>query len=125
MILALHHAQITIPPEAEAEARSFYCDFLGLQEIEKPDSLKQRGGFWLQIGQLSLHVGLEANVERQRSKAHLAYLVSDLEQWRIKLAEKGITAEDGISIPGFIRFEFRDPFGNRIELIQSLGSPTR
>ena len=46
-ILRLHHAQITIPQDAEEQARQFYCDLLGLPEIEKPDALKGRGGFWL------------------------------------------------------------------------------
>ena len=45
MILGLHHAQITIPNGAEKEAKQFYCNVLGLEEIEKPKSLKGRGGF--------------------------------------------------------------------------------
>jgi hypothetical protein len=45
MILRVHHAQVGIPRGSEEEARRFYCDFLCLQEIEKPDSLKGRGGF--------------------------------------------------------------------------------
>ncbi len=38
MILKVHHAQITIPKNAENEARVFYCDFLGLREVPKPKS---------------------------------------------------------------------------------------
>jgi catechol 2,3-dioxygenase-like lactoylglutathione lyase family enzyme len=91
---------------------------LGLTEINKPDSLKTRGGFWLQIGALSVHVGTEEGVERHKSKAHLAYAVTDLEAWRAKLESRGIVLQNGIPIPGFVRFEFRDPFGNRIEMIQ-------
>ncbi len=119
MILSLHHAQITIPPRAEAQAREFYCDFLGLPEIEKPDSLKPRGGFWLQVGSQSVHVGVEAGVDRTKTKAHLAYAVSDLELWHTRLVQRNIKAESGIPIPGFDRFEFRDPFGNRVEFIQA------
>jgi catechol 2,3-dioxygenase-like lactoylglutathione lyase family enzyme len=120
MIHALHHAQITIPPDAEAYAREFYCGFLGLPEIEKPDSLKARGGFWLQVGELSVHVSIEADFDRTQTKAHLAYEVADLELWRTRLAQRNIKAEDGIPIPGFVRFEFRDPFGNRVEFIQPI-----
>ena len=40
MILSVHHAQITIPKGAEAEAREFYCEFLGLKEVPKPESLQ-------------------------------------------------------------------------------------
>ena len=50
MILGLHHAQITIPKGAEEEGKNFYCNVLGLEEIEKPVSLRGRGGFWLQVG---------------------------------------------------------------------------
>jgi catechol 2,3-dioxygenase-like lactoylglutathione lyase family enzyme len=100
------------------EARQFYCEFLGLTEINKPDSLKMRGGFWLQVGALSVHVGTEEDVERHKSIAHLAYAVTDLEAWRAKLESRGIVLQNGIPIPGFVRFEFRDPFGNRVEMIQ-------
>lgn len=44
MILGLHHAQITIPKGAEEEGKKFYCNVLGLEEIEKPVSLQGRGG---------------------------------------------------------------------------------
>src|SRR6202008_51141 len=49
-IKGIHHVQITIPAGAEAQARHFYCDQLGLQEIEKPDSLRSINGFWIQVG---------------------------------------------------------------------------
>ena len=82
-----HHAQITIPPDAEAEARAFYCGLLGLPEIEKPDSLKQRGGFWLELGDVQIHVGTEDGVTRPATKAHLAYEVDDVRAWRARLRE--------------------------------------
>ena len=59
MILGLHHAQITIPKGSEDEARAFYCSFLNLPELEKPDALKSRCGFWLQVGDRQVHVGTE------------------------------------------------------------------
>lgn len=117
-IVGFHHAQITIPKGAEAQARAFYCDLLGLQEIEKPDSLKGRGGFWVQVGSQQLHIGTEDGIDRNATKAHLAYQVDDLEGWQQKLMAQGIQIGDSIPIPGFNRFEFRDPFGNRVEFIQ-------
>ncbi len=120
MILDLHHAQITVPKGAEEDARRFYCGVMGLPEVEKPASLAGRGGFWLQVGDRQVHVGTEEGVERQATKAHLAYLVDDLEAWRTRLAGEGIEALEGVPIPGYARFEFRDPFGNRVELIQAL-----
>ncbi len=119
----LHHAQITIPKSAEAEARVFYCDLLGLTEIEKPDSLKARGGFWAQLGEAQVHVSLEEGVDRQATKAHVAYEVTDVAHWREKLQTHGIAIGDSVPIPGYERFEFRDPFGNRVEFIQCLPHP--
>lgn len=118
MILALHHVQITIPKGAEDAARAFYCGVLGLPEVSKPDQLAGRGGFWLEAGDRQVHVGTEDNAERARSKSHVAYLVSDLDGWRTKLTERNVEIVDGIQIPGLRRFEFRDPFGNRIELLE-------
>lgn len=117
-ILGLHHAQITIPRGAEAAGRAFYCGVLGLQEIEKPSSLAGRGGFWLRVGDLDVHVGTEDNVDRPATKAHLAYLVSDATVWYARLCRHGVEVLDAVPIPGFDRFEFRDPFGNRVEIIQ-------
>ena len=117
-IQRLHHAQITIPRDAEVEARRFYCDVLGLVEIPKPDSLLKRGGFWVQLGDQQLHIGIEDGVDRWTSKAHLAYQVEDVEAWRHKLITAGCELLDSIPIEGYDRFESRDPFGNRIEFIQ-------
>ena len=119
-IEGLHHAQITIPMGAEEEGRRFYCGIMGLVEIEKPEALQQRGGFWLQVGNRQVHVGTEDGVERKASKAHLAYQVDDLTAWQSYLEQHGITVLEFAAIPGFARFEARDPFGNRFECIQPL-----
>lgn len=118
LIIGLHHAQITIPKGTEEHGRAFYCGLLGLPEIAKPASLEGRGGFWLQAGDRQVHVGAENGSERKATKAHLAYTVDDVGTWRTFLEEHGITILDGVPIPGYERFEFRDPFGNRIEFIQ-------
>ena len=117
-IIGLHHAQITIPTGAEAEGRAFYCDLLQLKEIPKPKSLRDRGGFWLRVGEHEVHVGTQDGVERQTIKAHLALEVNDLMHWRTVLNDHGLKILESVAIPGFDRFEFRDPFGNRLEIIQ-------
>jgi catechol 2,3-dioxygenase-like lactoylglutathione lyase family enzyme len=89
-----------------------------MKEIPKPESLADRGGFWLELDGTQVHFGTEDGVDRSRSKAHVAYLVDDLGQWRRKLGDVGCSVIDGIQIPGFERFEFRDPFGNRIEFLE-------
>jgi len=63
-------------------------------------------------------MGAEDGVERNKTKAHVAYLVEDLDHWRSTLSAAGIEAIDGIPIPGYHRFEFRDPFGNRVEFLE-------
>lgn len=120
MILELHHAHITIPRGAEEEGKRFYCDVLGLKEMEKPDSLKGRGGFWLRVGSKEVHVGTEDGIDRQATKAHLAYLVNDTSYWKGVLKQQDIDVVESVPIPGFDRFECRDPFGNRVEMIQEL-----
>jgi catechol 2,3-dioxygenase-like lactoylglutathione lyase family enzyme len=120
MITSLHHAQITIPRGAEDAGRAFYCGIMGLAEIPKPVSLGQRGGFWLAVGGQSVHVGIEDGVDRTRTKAHLAYAVTDLDHWRRVMIGCGIEILESVPIPGYARFEFRDPFGNRVEMIQPL-----
>ncbi|WP_068773727.1 VOC family protein [Paenibacillus sp. FJAT-26967] len=118
MIIGLHHAQITIPPNQEEQAKQFYCGVLGLEEIAKPAALAGRGGFWVTAGDRQIHIGTENGVDRMRTKAHLAYQVEDIAEAECKLAEAGIEVLDAVPIPGYERFEFRDPFGNRVELIQ-------
>jgi len=118
-ILGVHHAQIGIPKGAEDRARAFYCGLLGLHEIPKPASLAGRGGFWLALGALQVHVSIDDGADRKASRAHLGYEVDDLEALRMQLASAGVKVEDRLPpIPGMVRFELRDPFGNRMEFLQ-------
>jgi catechol 2,3-dioxygenase-like lactoylglutathione lyase family enzyme len=117
-VVGVHHAQITVPKGKEAEAREFYCGVMGLSEIEKPASLEGRGGLWLGVGDRQLHIGVEDGVDRGATKAHIAYEVDDVGAWRKMLAGRGVKILDSVAIPGYERFEFRDPFGNRVEMIK-------
>jgi catechol 2,3-dioxygenase-like lactoylglutathione lyase family enzyme len=120
MLAAVNHVQITVPEGSEEEAREFYCDVLGLREMEKPEALKSNGGFWLQSGNIQIHVGTESGVDRSKTKAHVAYEVNSIDSWRKKLEQQNIAILEGRAIPGFKRFEFRDPFGNRVELMEKV-----
>jgi catechol 2,3-dioxygenase-like lactoylglutathione lyase family enzyme len=122
MILGIHHAQLTIPVGAEDAARRFFCGELGLREVPKPSVLARRGGFWLEVGAAQLHVGVEDGVDRRRTKAHVALEVDDLAAVRARLDALGLEIVDGEPIPGLARFEFRDPFGNRMEVVQRIAS---
>ena len=120
MLLDIDHVQITVPANASAAARAFYCGLLRLREVAKPEALQSRGGFWLQVGGRQVHVGTEEGVDRHATKAHVAYAVTDILAWRVRLTAAGVQVLDGAPIPGHERFEFRDPFGNRVKLIQAL-----
>lgn len=115
-IIGLHHVQLAMPPGGEAAARTFYGNTLGLQEEAKPKALAGRGGVWFRATGVSLHLGVEEPFRPAR-KAHPALEVTDLEDARAALAQH---APSEIStLPGLRRFYVSDPFGNRIEILQS------
>ena len=115
---AIHHVQISIPVGVETQAREFYRDFLGLKEIPKPERLLARGGFWLELGDLQIHFAGEDGVDRIATKAHVAYEVENLPEWKSKLRAQGLEVKESVPIPGLNRFEVRDPFGNRMEFLE-------
>lgn len=112
----IHHVQIAIPPGGEKLARHFYGDLLGLEEIEKPDNLRARGGVWFVSDNLQLHLGIEGEFRPAR-KAHVAFEVADLSALRKCLAAAGYTASEDEPLPGYGRFYVADPFGNRVEIL--------
>lgn len=118
-IIALQHIQIALPVGGEDEARAFYCDLLGLSEVPKPDSLKGRGGFWTQTGDLHVHFGADPDFTPAR-KAHPAFEVADLGTIRDGLEKAGNSTGGAEPIPGFERFYVDDPFGNRIEIMMQI-----
>ena len=117
MIDRLHHVNISVPTDQVAEARAFYCGLLGLWEIPKPGSLLANGGFWLELAEQEIHISIEDGVDRLKTKAHIAFQVADIAAWRSKLEAAGFALLEGTVIPGYTRFETRDPFGNRLEII--------
>jgi catechol 2,3-dioxygenase-like lactoylglutathione lyase family enzyme len=120
-VIGVDHVQITVARADEGAARGFYCGMLGLVEIEKPEPLRARGGFWLMVGDRQVHVGVEEGVDRSATKAHVAYRVRGLAAWRARLLAAGVQLFESVAIAGYERFEFRDPFGNRVELIEATG----
>jgi catechol 2,3-dioxygenase-like lactoylglutathione lyase family enzyme len=106
-ITGIDHVQVAAPPGCEAEARRFYGGVLGLEEIEKPDELKARGGVWFRCGAQQLHVGVQENFTPS-SKAHPAFSVSGVGDLVDRLPE---VTRDGP------RVYTQDPWGNRLELV--------
>lgn len=112
----LNHIQLCIPKNKEDEGKKFYCDLLGLKEIEKPLALRKNGGFWLKIADIELHIGTE-NLKNE-SKRHPAFEVEKLNKIKTNLVKNGIAIKEDKSLPLFNRFSFYDPFNNRIELLE-------
>src|SRR5580700_5134071 len=77
MIVRIDHVQLAAPMGCEVAAREFYGSILGLAEIDKPPSLRARGGCWFQCGAQQIHIGVEPDF-RPAKKAHPAFAVSDL-----------------------------------------------
>ncbi len=119
-VVGVHHVQVMIGPGEEERARAFYVGVLGLREVEKPEALRGRGGLWLAAGEIGVHIGVEEGADRRGTRAHVAYAVTRLATWRERLVAAGVEVIEGVPIPGYERLEFRDPFGNRVELIQAL-----
>jgi catechol 2,3-dioxygenase-like lactoylglutathione lyase family enzyme len=113
----LHHVQLAMPPDEEETALRFYGAVLGLHQIDKPPDLAPRGGVWLRSGDLEVHLGVEEGFQ-PAVKAHPAFLVTGLEKLRARIEEAGYKVMDTVQLEGFHRVYVRDPFGNRLELIE-------
>lgn len=109
----LDHILLCIPEGATASAREFYTNVLGLTEI--PGN-HPAGAIWFEIADIQVHLREEAG--GSYSKRHPAFEVANLDEAREELAAQGIEIEYSSEIDGRQRFFFRDPFDNRIELLQ-------
>ena len=118
LLLQIDHLQLAAPPSCESAARAFYGSLLGLFEIEKPPTLRARGGCWFQCGSQQLHIGVEQNFQPAR-KAHPAFLVSNLDELRATLTTANVSILDDDNLPGTRRFYADDPWGNRLEFVES------
>lgn len=117
-IVGIEHVQLAMPPGEEAAARAFYSGVLGIPEVLKPSNLAKRGGAWFEAGTVKVHLGVEKEFRPAR-KAHPALLVADLKALVETLKSNGIKIVDDEPLEGFHRVYVSDPFGNRIELMES------
>ena len=123
------HTQVCIPEGADAlaRARDFYCGLLQMKETVRPLEMVNRPGIWLYCGpettppyRANVHVGTEPLPADHyaKSKAHIAYSVRNLRGWEQILRSKGFPVVPGLKIPGMERFDTRDPFGNKVEILE-------
>ena len=116
--IRLDHILLPIPEGKTMEARAFYSQILNLTEIpgEHPG-----GAIWFEIAGIQLHLREESG--GSLSLRHPAFEVSNLAGARQELEQKGVTISYSSDIEGRQRFFFRDPFGNRIELLEFVDEP--
>lgn len=109
-----------MPERREDDARTFYVGVLGLTEVPKPPLLAKRGGAWFEAGNVKIHLGVDPNFSPS-PKAHAAVVVDDLDALLVECRKTSTrVVPDDAPIPGWRRAYCFDPFGNRIELMQSL-----
>lgn len=116
-ILHIDHVQVAAPAGKEEAAIEFYAKILGMQEIEKPEALKGRGGAWFSLGNQQLHVGVEEPFSPAK-KAHPAFQVAGYDKLKDHLSQNGVEWKEDSSIPGVERLFIFDPFGNRLEFLK-------
>jgi catechol 2,3-dioxygenase-like lactoylglutathione lyase family enzyme len=120
-VVGLDHVQVAAPAGCEDEARRFYGDLLGLEEVPKPPLLAGRGGVWFRAGAHELHVGVMDDF-RPAPKAHPAFRVRSVEALeelaaRLSASNVDVTWAEPEGIPGTTRCHVVDPWGNRVELV--------
>jgi catechol 2,3-dioxygenase-like lactoylglutathione lyase family enzyme len=117
MLVRIDHIQLAAPEGCEAAAREFYGSILGLAEIEKPKSLRARGGCWFQCGDQQIHIGVEQGFQPAK-KAHPAFAAGDLGGLKKSLQAHRVKITEDDSLRGTRRFYAEDPWGNRLEFLE-------
>lgn len=113
-LLDIDHVQIAAPKGCESEARRFFGQWLGMDEVIKPERLRSRGGCWFQVGPRQLHIGVEEDF-RPAKKAHVAFTASDIVALFARLSAAGIQCVWDDAVDGVRRFYANDPWGSRLE----------
>lgn len=121
------HVNLTIAPgeAAFAEARHFYIDLLGLEELPRPDETDSNApGYWLGCGngqQIHLSAESEAQNLNSASRRHAAFQVGNLAELHAQLEAAQVPLQHPKHTPdGIKRFFARDPWGNRLEFVEVL-----
>lgn len=118
-IFSLDHVQLAMPAGGEKAAREFYAGVLGFEEVPKPAQLVQRGGAWFRSGSANIHLGVDPEFVAAK-KAHPALRCTEYDVLLDRLAAHAVAIKPDVMLfQGKRHCYIADPFGNRIELIES------
>jgi len=117
LLTELDHVQLAAPTGCEQAARDFFGGLLGLEELEKPEPLRSRGGCWFKIGLRQLHIGVDKNFQPAQ-KAHPAFAVQEIDRLFKLLGAAGVRCTWDSSLGGVRRFYAQDPWGNQLEFTE-------
>jgi extradiol dioxygenase family protein len=106
-----------VPPGGIDEAARFYGEVVGLERIERPQTLGGVGA-WFRVGSHELHVSEYKGFGAAR-KAHPAFALAgpELDALGERLAAAGAEVRWDERLPGARRFYSFDPAGNRLEFL--------
>tara|TARA_R110002124_G_scaffold221606_1_gene387112 strand:+ start:286 stop:645 length:360 start_codon:yes stop_codon:yes gene_type:complete len=110
----IDHFLITIPTGTIEEARRFYAETLRLNEIPGDHP---HGAIWIKLGNIELHIREEEGHQRNSAR-HAAFVVKNLKAAIDFLIQNNVEISYSSVIKGRDRCFFRDPWGNRFELIE-------
>lgn len=117
----LQHVSIPRPRGSEREARRFYGEVLGLEELPVPETLVYLDLVWYRLGDDELHL-FASDDEKMHAAQHFCIVVDDVAAARRRLMACDIETRDETEIRNRPRFTCRDPFGNSIEITSIHGS---
>jgi catechol 2,3-dioxygenase-like lactoylglutathione lyase family enzyme len=115
--LKLDHVQVLTPPGRVGEAVRYYGELVGLEPIERPQTMGGVGA-WFRAGSQELHVS-EHEPFVPAEKAHPAFELApgELDTLAARLEKAGAEVRWDDRLPGARRFYSFDPAGNRVEFL--------
>lgn len=115
----IQHASVPRPrgEAGLAQARAFYHEVLGLEELPKPSTFDEIDVAWFACGDDEIHVlAVDEQFPLEHGGGHFCLVCDDVGAVRRRLEDAGYRCEDSTPIPHRPRFNTFDPFGNQIEI---------
>lgn len=107
-VYGVNHVAIEVDDIAKAVA--FYEDVFGLEKLDEGE-----GDAFFKIGEHQFLAMFEVEKRAPETNAHFGFMVRD-EAQLAEVREK-LTGKYGIELIPPFRCDFRDPFGNRIQVV--------